>query len=260
MYAHGAQAASGPKGMTTHTLLFLLYLPLALCIVFSSKTDFLLLSTRLLKSPGFLLFYYVTSLSWSKRWIPMIFVLLPAAICCSIMESQNPNTTQMLVWILETLVGFGVIVFAEKPEYSESSDGKVTETISKGRHNDAKRVDNEEVSIIASITDMTTVLFGFERKWNRCSGFGYHHILALLLDMKEIFGPEGFTIVSSGFVRAWNEGPADSKCIFHSPTCKGGTLAGLKMKMTPNFSVLYKGMTFSIPQKLLRFQRECICF
>lgn len=131
-----------PKAWQHTRCYFLLYLPLALCIVFSSKTDFLLLSTRLLKSHGFLLFYYVTSLSWSKRWIPMIFVLLPAAICCSITESQNPNTTQMLVWILETLVGFGVIVFAEKPEYSESSDGKVTETISKGRHNDAKRVDN----------------------------------------------------------------------------------------------------------------------
>lgn len=92
---------------TPHTLLFLLDLPLDLCIVFSSKNDSLILLSA--KSHGFLLSYYVTSLSWSRRWVPMIFVLLPAAVRYSGKESQNPNATQMLMWIL---VGFSIIGFS----------------------------------------------------------------------------------------------------------------------------------------------------
>lgn len=110
--------------------------------------------------------------------------------------------------------------------------------------------------MIASITDTTTVHFAFERKRNRCSGFKYRHILVLLLDMEEIFGPGGFTKASSGFVGARNQVSGNSERVFHSPMCKGATLGGLKRKMTPDFSVAYKGTTLWISLKLLRFQRE----
>lgn len=75
--------------------------------------------------------------------------------------------------------------------------------------------------------------------------------------MEEIFGPGGFTKASSGFVGAWNEVSGDSECIFHSPGCKGVALAGLRTKLTPDFSVAYKGMTFWISQKQVRFLRAC---
>jgi len=92
MYVHGATSLVD----TTYTAIFVT--SVSVSSHFCSKTSFRLLTICLLN----LLFYYVTSLSWSKGWIPTISILLPAALCYSIKESQNPNTTQMPKWILET--------------------------------------------------------------------------------------------------------------------------------------------------------------